>query len=201
MLLKPSDVIQPVLTDEEVQECLATAQCLLKSMQDRGDLHTRGVLERYIDIVMGEIAEQSVIKWVQSQGKFAQSAVDKTSGRPDSGRDVLFHSREGRSISCSVKSSLSVHHSNVADMLSQFHLASKQSEIRGINIQVYFWLDLSSKPRVTVPTEKNMAMIGWLGRKDLKGIAESAYATEARPVVRAPLNGMRPMRDLLELLG
>ena len=113
MQLKSSDVIKSVLTDEEIQECIGTAQILLKSMQDRGDLHARGVLERYIDIVMGEIAEQSVIRWIQGQGKFAESAVDKTSGKPDAGHDIIFHSRDGREISCSVKSSLSVHYDNV----------------------------------------------------------------------------------------
>ena len=200
MLLKPSDVIQPVLTDGELQECLSTAQVLLKNMRDRADLHARGTLERYIDIAMGEIAERSVIKWIQSQGKFAESAVDKTSGRPDDGHDIILHGRDGRSIKCSVKSSLSVHYSKVEDFLQRFHLSSKKSEIRGINIQVYYWLDLSSTPRVVTPSERNMAIIGWLGRKDLTGIGEGQYATESRPVVEVELSNMRPMRTLLDIL-
>lgn len=200
MLLKSSDVITPVLTDEEMQECLSTAQTLLKNMHDRKDLHVRGALERYIDIAMGEIAERSVIKWIQSQGKFAESAVDKTSGKPDDGHDIILHSKNGHNIKCSVKSSLSAHYNRVDDILKQFHLASKKSEVRGVNIQVYYWLNLSSSPRVVTPSEQNMAIIGWLGRKDLMGIEEDQYATESRSVVKVQLANMRPMRSLLEFL-
>ena len=99
-----------------------------------------------------------------------------------------------------MKSSLSAHYNQVEDMLKQFHLASKKSEIRGINIQVYYWLNLSSTPRVVIPSEQNMAIIGWLGRKDLTGVNEDQYATESRPVVKVPLANMRPMCTLLDIL-
>ena len=199
MALQISDVIIPTFTGEEIQAHIATAELLLKTMQDRADLHARGALERFINIAMGEVAEQAVIKWLQGQGKFAQSAVDKGSGRPDEGRDIVLRSNRGRDIECSVKSSLSAH-LNVEQILTQFHLSAKRSEIRDINIQVYFWLKLSSRPRITVPSERNMAIIGWLGRRDLEKVAESHYATEARSVVEVKLNQMRPMSSLLEYL-
>lgn len=200
MGITAADVIGPILTDEEIQECISVAQILLKSVQDRGDLHSRSTLERFIDIVMGEIAEQSVIKWIRSQGKFANSDVDKESGRPDKGHDIILHSKNGYNIKCSVKSSLSVYRNQVENILEEFNLSSKRSEVQGINIQVYFWLDLNSTPRITIPSNNNMAIIGWLGRKELNGISEEIYSTEARSVINVKLKNMRSMRSLLDIL-
>ena len=198
--LQASDVIIPTFTDQEIRECIATAELLLKSMQDRGDLHARGTLERFINIAMGEIAEQAVIKWIRAQGKFAQSAVDKGSGVPDSGHDIILRANTGRILKCSVKSSLSVRYSEMEQILTQFHLSAKRSEIRDVNVQVYFWLESSSRPRVTVPSERNMAIIGWLGSKDLGKVPEKPYPTEARPVVDVQLKELSPMRRLLGFL-
>ena len=200
MAITAADAVGPILTDDEIQECIATSQILLKSVQDRGDLHSRGFLERFIDILMGEIAEQSVIKWFQSQGKYAESAVDKKSGRPDNGHDIILRSQSGDIIRCSVKSSLSVYYSGVEKIIKTFRLSSKQSEIRDINIQVYFWLDIKSKSRINTPSNNNMAIIGWLGRKDLSGVEEGSYATEARSVMKVRLSKMRSMNSLLNFL-
>jgi len=200
MAVTAKDVIGPILTDDEIRECMDTAWQLLESMQDRVDLHSRSRLERFNDIVMGEIAERSVIKWLQEQGKFARSAVDKGSGRPDSGYDILLRSIDGKAIKCSVKSSLSVFKSSMDDILGGFYLSSKRSEIQGINIQVYFWLDLYGKPRVNTPSDQNMAIIGWCGRKDLTGRKEGGYATEARPAMNIKLKELRPMESLLNIL-
>ena len=200
MEITTMDVIGPVLTDDEVKKCIITAQQLLESMSDRTDLHSRSCLERFNDIVMGEIAELSVIKWIQNQGKFAQSAVDKSSGRPDCGHDIILHSQDGNIIKCSVKSSLSALKSNAENIIDTFNLSSKKSEIQGINIQVYFWLDLHGSPRVSTPSNNNMAIIGWAGRKDLSGEKEGQYATETRPVVDFPLKKLRPMHSLLNIL-
>ena len=54
---------------------------------------------------MGEIAEIAVIKWLKSRGKYAVSAVDKTSDKPDSGHDVIVKDIKGVERKCSVKSS------------------------------------------------------------------------------------------------
>lgn len=200
MTITRNDVIGPILTDDEIKECIDTAQQLLKSMRDRVDLHSRSCLERFNDIVMGEIAEQTVIKWIQAQGKFAQSAVDKKSGQPDSGHDIIMSSREGHIIKCSVKSSLSAYKKEMDDIINNFCLALKEDEIQGINIQVYFWLDLNGKPRVSTPSNNNMAIIGWCGRKDLINIQEGEYATETRPVMNISLKELRSMNSLLNIL-
>ena len=200
MAIHAEDVIGPILTDDEIKECIDTARALLDNMRDRKDLHSRSCLERFNNILMGEIAERSVIKWIQMQGKFAKSAVNKKSGQPDEGHDIILHSKTGNTITCSVKSSLSALKSNMDDILETFRLSTKKSEIRGINIQVYFWLDLTGKTRVSTPSNLNMAMIGWCGRKDLIGKDESTYATENRPVMNDYLKELRPMKSLLDIL-
>ena len=84
--LSEKDVIfGPVLNNEQIYECLKTSLILLKTMGDRPDLHNRGDFERFTNIAMGEIAERSVIAWLRSNGKYAESAVDKHSEKPDRG--------------------------------------------------------------------------------------------------------------------
>lgn len=200
MAITARDVIGPVLEDREIKECMETALRLLNSMHDRPDLHSRSCLERFNDIVMGEIAEQSVIKWIKSQGKFAQSAVDKSSGRPDGGHDIILRADDGRVVQCSVKSSLSVYKKEMDEIIREFRLSSKKGEIRDINIQAYFWLDLKGRPRVSTPSDRNMALIGWCGRRDLDGREEGNYATEARPVVGISLSELRSMKSLIDIL-
>lgn len=200
MAITAEDVVGPILEDNEIKECIDTAQQLLKSMGDRADLHSRSCLERFNDIVMGEIAERSVIKWLQEQGKFAQSAVDKSSGQPDSGCDIMLHAKDGRDIRCSVKSSISVLKSEMDDIIHTFRLSSKKAEIQDVNIQVYFWLNLNRSPRVSTPSDKNMALIGWCGRRDLIGREEGEYATEKRPIVDISLKELRSMNSLLDIL-
>ena len=82
-------IMGPILDPSEVLACVETAQLLCRSICDRPDLHERGMLERFHDVLMGEVAEQSVIKWLRSQGVPAESAVDKASEQPDSGHDIL----------------------------------------------------------------------------------------------------------------
>lgn len=202
-MVSPEDIIPCDLTDDEIKECIATALRLADTMIDRADLHGRTYLERFIDLVMGEIAEQTVLKWVRENGKYARSAVDKASGVPDLGHDIYFkRAREGQTelVKCSVKSSLSVLYSERAKILSKFSLASKRSEIRDVNIQAYFWLQTSGSPRTTVPSTKNMGIIGWLGRNEAKGLKEQAYKTEKRPEIQVKLKELHPMSELLPFL-
>lgn len=206
-MVSPKDIITCDLTDDEIKACIATALRLADTMIDRADLHGRTYLERFIDLVMGEIAEQTVLKWVRENGKYARSAVDKTSGVPDLGHDIYFKRAGGGStdlVKCSVKSSLSALISDPQALLSTYNLASKRSEIRDVNVQVYFWLQTKTKkgsPRTTVPSTKNMAIIGWLGRKEANEREEQSYATERRPEIQVKLEELRPMKDLLTYLA
>lgn len=192
-------VVKETISDGEVKECVKTAEFLCESIIDRKDLHERDYLERYIDILMGEIAEKSVIKWFRDHGKFAESAVDKTSGKPDMGHDIILKSIENKEILCSVKSSLSVYKSEMKDILDTFTIATKKSELRQVNIQVYYWLSLKSTPRVCVPNHENMAIIGWVSNKDIESFG--TYATEDRESPdNIKLRQIRSMESLLKYL-
>jgi hypothetical protein len=201
MAITGNDVVRLQLTDEEIRNCIIVSNNITPYINDRADLHPRDYLERFIDVLLGEIAECMVIKWFHQNNKFAESAVDKASPKPDAGHDIILKTRENREIKCSVKSSLSVFKSSPNDIINQFTIATKQSELRDTNIQVYFWLELSggNKHRVVVPSTNNVAIIGWVGSKDIKRF--SKYATESREAPEEKLNKMRPMNELLDLLA
>lgn len=147
---------------------------------------------------MGEIAESSVISWLKSKKKFVKSAVDKQADSPDLGHDLWLKASDGRKIKCSIKSSLSAKKSP-KEILKQFTIATKQSEIREVNIQVYFWLDIEGKNRITVPTTNHCAIICWCGPNDIKNF--NHYNTEKRQAPSAKLREQRTMESLLQYLS
>lgn len=199
MPISGHDMIIVNLNDREMQTCLENAQFLCETINDRNDLHLRSYMERYIDIMMGEAAEYAVIKWLINNGKYAVSAVDKKSGKPDLGHDIILKGRNGNEITCSVKSSLSVFKHSFDDILDTFTIATKLSEIRKVNVQVYYWLNLGGIPhRTTVPSTDNMAIVGWVGENDVT--AFSTYNGEARQVADMKLRNMRSMQSLLDYL-
>ena len=83
MAVNQDTVIKIALSDKELSICTENTQILCKTISDRSDLHLRGYMERYIDVMMGEVAEAAVIKWLRQNGKYAVSAVNKSSGKPD----------------------------------------------------------------------------------------------------------------------
>ncbi len=198
-MLTVDKVIKEKMTDGELKECIKTAEFLCESIVDRKDLHKRDYLERYIDILMGEIAEQSVIKWFHERGKFAESAVDKKSRKPDLGHDIILKSRDNKTILCSVKSSLSVYKSDMQDILDTYTIATKESEVCQVNIQVYYWLSPKSNPRSNVPNHENMAIIGWVANNDIQSFG--TYATEGRESPdQIKLRQIRSMESLLQYI-
>jgi hypothetical protein len=182
------------------EQCVQVASHLSSRITDRADLHGRDQLERFNHILMGEIAEQLVIHWLLGQGKFAQSTVDKFSDRPDSGHDIRLKSKDGRDIFCSVKSSLTFS-KDEAGIVEEFTLASKASELREVNIQVYFWLKLHPKPhesRISVPSMSQCALIGWFGRKQINSFQHFNHEQRQSPSVR--LKEANAMQNLLDYL-
>lgn len=198
-MVKSEDIIFVDLSEEELHEIILVSDGLLKSIVDRHDLHERDYLEKYLNILMGEIAEIIVIKWLTEHGKYAKSVVNKESGTPDSGFDIILHSKKGDT-TCSVKSSLSAKISEMEKILDTFTIATKKSEVSDVNIQVYFWLNTSGNPRQTVPTLKNMAIIGWLGKKDFQSISWGKYNNESRQAPSEKLRELHPMKELLKIL-
>lgn len=196
-MITKDDTILCDLTNDEIRECIVTALDLIDGIVDRGDLHERSYLERFFDLVLGEISEKMVIKWLRQNGKYAESAVDKKSGKPDLGHDIWLKDRKGTRIKCSVKSSLSALKSDMDEILANFKIACKKTETRDVNVQVYFWLEIYGNPRTTVPTDNHVAIIGWAGSKDVAMYEEEAYTTEQRKKVQLPLGNLRPMKELL----
>lgn len=200
MIVK-DDVVHIELNKPELDVCIDTAKYISGCIVDRKDLHARDDLERFINVLMGEVAEHMVIKWLTEQGKFAESAVDKKSDKPDFGHDIKVIKANGDEGFCSVKSSLS-YKLDVQEILNFCKIASKKSELRDINIQVYFWLTLNPKDnenRLTIPSLRQAAIIGWFGKNDLFNFA--SYNHEGgREAPTKTLNGGRTMSSLLAFL-
>ena len=199
-MVNKADTVMCNLSNEEIRAGIVTSLDLIDSVIDRGDLHDRSYLERFIDLILGEISEKIVIKWIRQNGKYAESAVDKKSRKPDMGHDIWLKNKNGEKIKCSVKSSLSALKSDMDAILCSFKIASKKTEIREVNVQVYFWLEIYNNPRTTVPSDTHAAMIGWAGRNDISECTETAYATERRKKVQLYLKDLRPMEELLQYI-
>lgn len=200
-MITERDTVRALLPEEEMRAAVEVAGEIAPTIRDRADLHARDSLERFIHVLLGEVAERIVLRWLHAQAKFAAPAPGKTSGRPDPGHDLLLLSaRDASPVRCSVKSSLSAH-KTLPGILSDFTLATKESELRPVNVQVYFWLRLHGRGghRVTVPSARQAAIVGWVTPKDVGRF--DRYATERREAPRDfRLREMRPMRTLLDHL-
>lgn len=193
---------QNLLNDGDVISCIKRATNLISSMPDRKDLHSRSILERYIDILMGEVAEQAVLNWFIRNGRNAESAVDKESGHADNGYDITLNKVSGEQVKCSVKSSLSVFKYEVDDIISTFKLSIKPSELTDVNVQVYYRLKLKNgESRISVPSENEMFIIGYLPIKTAKKMEKyTTYTTEEREALDIELSKLDSMESILEFL-
>lgn len=201
-MINISDVVQFEINQTDLAICIENAKNTMTTIIDRRDLHSRDDLERFNNLLMGEISEMTVLKWLHSKGKYAVSAVDKTSKQPDLGHDLQLRDVSGNFIRCSIKSSLSAL-KDLNYIIDSFKLATKQSELREVNVQVYFWLDITptgnNKSRTTVLSLRNSAIIGWFGMNDLNSF--ESYATEIREAPTRPLSDARSMESLLSFLS
>lgn len=198
-----ADIKFVALSEHDFQSCIDVAQKLCKTMIDRQNLHSRDVMEKFNNILMGEVAEMMVIRWLHDNGKYAVSAVDKNSGQADLGHDIYLKEKNtGVDIRCSVKSSLS-YKLPPQQILQYSKLASTRGEMREVNIQVYFWLVLNpdrGANRVTTPSINNAAIFSWFGSKDIKPTEYSSYETEEREAPNTTLQNGRRMDTLLDFI-
>lgn len=192
--------LRDLVSEAMVQTAALTCAGLLPHVQDRADLHGRDPLEKYHNLLMGEIAELAVIAYLTAQGKAAASAVDKQAGTPDMGHDIVVRRRDGTAARCSVKSSLSYHH-GIAAIPGQFRPAFNHREPRDINIQVYYHYNLRLEPRTTVAASTHAYIIGWASERKLLASGFAVYNGERRQVADLRLADLSPMADLLPLLS
>lgn len=201
MPVKNDDIIKIDLDREETLICIENARAILKGIEDRKDLHIRDDVERFQDLLMGELAEAMVIKWLRQNGRLAVSAVDKGAMHPDAGHDIWVRDTKNNQRTCSVKSSISVFKTEPEEILDSFTLAITNSEVRDINIQVYFWLDTKSSPRISVPSLKNSAIMAWFGKSEVKAEKFASYEGERRKSLARKLRQLNPMHELLKFLS
>jgi hypothetical protein len=201
-MISETDIEKIQIDLPTLKTCIDIAQQLLPTMIDRANLHDRDDLEKFLNLLMGEIAEQAVLGWFLKRGKWAASVVDKKSGIPDAGHDLELISINQKKVRCSIKSSFSFA-KQPSDIIKQFKLATTPGELREINIQVYFWIDPfkpTGQPRKTLPSLTNCAIIGWFAKEDLVNQRFTAYNGEMRAVPVAVLENARSMNSLLSFI-
>ncbi|MFC6618037.1 hypothetical protein [Deinococcus radiophilus] len=158
-------------------------------------------MDRFIDALVGEIAEMAVIDYLHRNGKYAVSAVDKRAPNPDPGHDIHVRNLNNEIVRCSVKSSISALKSSPEDILSTFSPAFNQEEPREFNIQVYFYYTLFSAPRYVVPSLSKGLITGWFSREALQGALYVPYPNAIqRRRAEVKLKDIQPMSELLEQL-
>jgi hypothetical protein len=199
-MITENDIVYIELDKEEFHEAAEVALIIATSISDRPDLHPRDLLERFIDCLMGEVAERMVLRWLHQNGKYAKPAADKKAAEPDPGHDILVKLRTEEIVCASIKSSLSALKDDPGQILSTFTLAVTPEEIRKINIQVYFWLSLKRSPRVTVPSMKQAAIVAWAFDDDLRKTNFKGYRGEERLAPELKLKDLRPPSELLDWL-
>jgi hypothetical protein len=197
----PDDVVLFRLSREQLSDIVKVAHGVADKIKDRPDLHKRDYIERFIDCLMGEIAERCVLEWLISNGKYCKSAVNKLASYPDPGHDLWLRTTETRPIHASVKSSLSVYKDKPQDILNIFKLATEPNEIREVNIQVCFWLSPNSEPRISVPSASQVGIFAWAWDKDLKEAEFSSYRGEERSAPESKLADLRSPKELLSYLS
>lgn len=202
MPLTAADAIplRDLVTEGLVQTAALTCARLLPHVRDRADLHGRDPLERYHNLLMGEIAELAVTAYLTGQGRHAVSAVDKAATVPDAGHDLILRRRDGTAATCSVKSSLSYHH-GIEAIADVFRPAFNPREPRDINVQVYFHYRLRAEPRTTVAALAHAYIIGWVPERRLLASEFAVYNGERRRVADLKLADLAPMAELLPLLS
>jgi len=202
MRVEAKNIVIIRLSDRELSDAVLTAHRIVGTIIDRWDLHERDYLERFIDSLLGEIAERMVLRWLKDNGKFAESAVDKKALTPDVGHDIWLKNLQGEQICASIKSSISVLKNNPGDILQTFTLATKPKELRDVNIQVCFWLDPFSSPRTNVPTMQQAAIMAWALKEDLVKEEFIPYTREEQRTAPAKrLCELRAMGNLLSILS
>jgi hypothetical protein len=199
-MVTENDIVYVELNREEFREAAEVALIIATSISDRPDLHPRDLLERFIDCLMGEVAERMVLRWLRQNGKYAKPAADKKAAERDPGHDILVKLVNNKIVRASIKSSLSALKDNPGQILSTFTLAVTPKEIREINIQVYFWLSLRGSPRVTVPSIKQAAIMAWASDDDLRKTNFKEYRGEERLAPELKLKDLRPPSELLDWL-
>jgi hypothetical protein len=199
-MVTKNDLVYIELDKQEFREAAEVALIIATSIPDRPDLHPRDLLERFIDCLMGEVAERMVLRWLRQNGKYAEPAADKKAAERDPGHDILLKLGTKEVVRASIKSSLSALKDDPGEILSTFTLAVTPKEIRKINIQVYFWLSLWGSPRVTVPSMKQAAIVAWALDADLRKTNFKKYRGEERLAPERKLKDLRPPRELLKSL-
>jgi hypothetical protein len=199
-MVTENDIVYVELDKEEFREAAEVALIIATSISDRPDLHPRDLLERFIDCLMGEVAERMVLRWLRQNGKYAKPAADKKAAERDPGHDILVKLVTKKIVRASIKSSLSALKDDPGQILSTFTLAVTPKEIREINIQVYFWLSLRGSPRVTVPSIKQAAIMAWALDADLRKTNFKEYRGEERLAPELKLKDLRPPSELLDWL-
>lgn len=201
MAVQPEDVIYiaELLKESDLIDAVKVASTIMQAISDRPDLHSRDPLERFIDLVLGEVAERAVYAWLRKNDKNTER-VQKNYRGPDPGYDLIVKNPGREPITISVKSSVSVYKSEIPKILDTFTLAVTPAEAAkaDAHVQVYYWLEPQAQIRTSVPSLSKAIIVAWALKNDL--VKEDYTSYTSREQRRAPEKRLRELRPMQELL-
>ncbi len=196
MTVLPENVICYPLPDTEINSAVTFAYHALTHRHSNPRVDP---LNRYIQVVMDELAERMVIQWLQTNGKFAESAVDKGATNPDLGHEIWVTDIRGVKVRAAIHTFLSTNKSEMPEMLESHSLSVETDHLCGINFSVVYWLQLREKPRVKLPSLQQSAIIGWASDKNFREAAKAQPANGGK-YAALKFGDLRPVEELLQFL-
>jgi len=195
MAVLPDDVIQFRLSEAEMNAAVTFAYHVLT----HNHLGRSDPLNRFIQVLMDELAERMVIQWLHGNGKFAEPASDKGATNPELRHEIWVTDIRGVKVRAAIHTFLSTNKSEIPDIL-QFHsLSVDPNQLCGINFSVGYWLQLREKPRVKLPSLQQTAIIGWASDKNLREALKS-QPEQSRKYAAIKFCDLRPVNELLQFL-
>lgn len=172
-MITEKDMIRGVIASpDEVKNCLDAARVVSNNIEiyykNNALPDSRGVIERYIQSLMGELSEHAVYHWFDDNGIDVRFTGGKSLVKPDPGYDLIIYANS-KELTCSVKSVLLYNSDNLSNELKTRTIRISAEKAADINIQVFFIPEDKDKFADRLPTEKNMMIVGWFNKKQLQG--------------------------------
>lgn len=199
MPISPDDVVRLSCPVSEFYSAITYAYHVLTHQDANPSVVQYDPLHDFTKLLLDETAERLVLAWLQAQGKFAETAIEKGSSVPDLSHEIWVSDIRGVKVKASVQTFLSTNKSVIEEILQTHWFSMNTDKVCGINFSVVFWLQLKEKPRIQLPSLRQVALMGWISDKNLRelGNIKGAGAEKRNSIKMAEL---RTLHELLQFL-
>jgi hypothetical protein len=194
MSLSPENVISFDLARSEFHSAITFVYHVSTHTVSEDD-----TLQYFIRILMGELAEQKVLQWLQAKGKTFGLIVDKGATKPDLSHEVRLSDVRGKQITARVHTFFSTGETDITKILKTNLFVLDANDLRGINIAVYFWIPEGHDGFGRLPSLQHAAIFGWASDKNFREAGVSQRQSVGKEY-SIQLSNLRPLDELLQFL-